>query len=106
MENGDLGSIMSQYFYWYVGSLMIHDVYVKGNMVNISKTILINISKNTSIIENALIREDCSLYEIQIYTNLFKEFHGIFSWTYEEILGIDPKTVKHEIKTYENVKPI
>jgi hypothetical protein len=53
-----------------------------------------------------LIQIDFSTYEIQTYTTLFKEFHDIFSWTYEETLGIGPRIFKHEIKTYENVKLI
>ena len=30
----------------------------------------------------------------------------MFAWSYEEIPGIDPSIVQHEIKTYKNVKPI
>jgi hypothetical protein len=56
--------------------------------------------------ENVFIGADCSPGEIQIYTNLFKEFLNVFSWSYEEILGIDPKIVEHEIKTYLYAKPV
>ena len=44
--------------------------------------------------------------EIQIYTDLFKDFRDVFAWSYEEMPGIDPSIVQHEIKTYENAKPI
>lgn len=30
----------------------------------------------------------------------------MFAWSYEEMPGIDPSIVQHEIKTYENSKPI
>ena len=30
----------------------------------------------------------------------------MFAWSYEEIPGIDPSIVQHEIKRYENAKPI
>lgn len=30
----------------------------------------------------------------------------MFAWSYEEILGIDPNIVVHEIPTYLNVTPI
>ena len=30
----------------------------------------------------------------------------MFAWYYEEIPGIDPSIVQHEIKTYENAKPV
>jgi hypothetical protein len=79
-------------------------VYMEGNMENILKTKPINISKNPNVIENVLIRASCSPDKIQTYTALFKEFHDIFAWNYEEMLGIDHRIIKHEIKTYENVK--
>ena len=65
-----------------------------------------NISRNPNIIENVFIRADCSPEEIQIYTDLFKEFQDVCAWSYEEMLGIDPSIVQHEIKTYENARPI
>jgi hypothetical protein len=58
---------------------------LKGNMANISKTILINISKTPGIIENVFISANCSPEEIHTYTSLFKEFHDVFSWSYEEM---------------------
>ena len=30
----------------------------------------------------------------------------MFTWSYEEIPSIDPSIVQHEIKTYENAKPV
>ena len=48
----------------------------------------------------------CSPQEIEIYTTLFKEYRGIFAWTYEEMPRIDPWIVEHEIRTYLNVKPV
>ena len=30
----------------------------------------------------------------------------MFSWSYEEMPGIDPSIILHEIKTYLTVKPI
>jgi hypothetical protein len=38
--------------------------------------------------------------------SLFKEFRDIFAWSYEEMLGIDPIIVVHEIKTYPGAKTI
>ena len=38
--------------------------------------------------------------ETENFRALFKEFHDIFAWTYEEIPGIDPSIFVHEIKTY------
>jgi hypothetical protein len=89
-----------------INPLAIHDVYAEGNMENIVETISINISITPSIMENVFIGADCSLGEIQIYTDLFKEFHDIFSWSYEEMLRIDPKIVEHEITNYPDAKPI
>jgi hypothetical protein len=32
------------------------------------------------------------------------EFHDVFAWSYEEILGIDPRIIEHEITTYPDTK--
>jgi len=79
-------------------------VYTEGNMVRIAKMIPIDISKTLGVMENVFVGPDCSHKEIQIYTNLFKEFGDIFSWSYEEMLGIDPRIVKHGITTNPNAK--
>jgi hypothetical protein len=83
-----------------------HEIYAEGNMETINETIPINISRNLGVVENVFVGVDCSLEEIQNYTDLFKEFWDIFSWSYEEMPGIDPKIVEHEIKTYPDAKPI
>ena len=75
-------------------------------MANISATMPINISVKSDVIENVYIGENCSPKEIAIYTALFKEFRDIFSWSYEEMPGIDPSIVQHEICTYPDAKPI
>lgn len=49
-------------------------ICAKGNMSVISKTVPINISRNPNVIENVFIKDEFSPEEIQIYTNLFKEF--------------------------------
>jgi hypothetical protein len=84
----------------------IHEIYVEGNMETIIETIPINISRNPGIVENIFVGADCSPKEIQIYTDIFKEFHDVFTWSYEEMPGIDPKIVEHEITTYPDAKPV
>jgi hypothetical protein len=64
-------------------------------MATIAETIPINISQNPSIVENVFVGVDFSPEEIQIYMDLFKEFHDIFAWSYEAILDIDPQSVDH-----------
>ena len=81
-------------------------VFAEGNMENISATIPINISVNPDVMENIYIGANCSLEEIAIYTALFKEFHDIFAWSYEEMPGIDPSIVQHEIRTYPDAKTV
>ena len=73
-------------------------------MANISATIPINISVNPDVLENIYIGANCSPKEIAIYTALFKEFCDIFAWSYEEMLGIDPSIIEHEICTYHDNK--
>jgi hypothetical protein len=56
--------------------------------------------------ENVFVESECSPEEIRIYTKLFKEFHEVFFCSYEEILGIDPRIVEHEIMTYPDTKKV
>jgi hypothetical protein len=83
-----------------------HDVFSEGNLSNIFPTIPLDISIKPGIVENVHIRDSCSFDKIITYTSLFKEFRDIFSWSYEEMSGIDPDIVIHEIKTYPDVEPI
>lgn len=80
--------------------------HVEGNISVISKKISINISRNPNVIENLFIRAERSPKEIQIYTDLLKEFQDVFAWSYDEMPGIDLSIVQLEIKTYENVELI
>jgi hypothetical protein len=89
-----------------INLLATQEIYAEGNMVTIAETIPINISRSPGIVENFFVGADCSLEEIQIYMDLFKEFHDVFSWSYEEMPGINPKIVEHEITTYPDAKPI
>jgi hypothetical protein len=57
-------------------------------------------------LKNVYIGADCSPEEIQIYNELFKELSDVFSWSYEEMPGIDPRIFEHEIKTYPDSKPV
>jgi hypothetical protein len=83
-----------------------HDIYVEGNMVSIYPTIMIDISRTSGKVENININVDCLRKVILIYTELFKEFRDVFSWSYEELSGIDPRIVEHEIRTYPDAKHV
>ena len=37
---------------------------------------------------------------------LFKDFQDVFSWSYEEMFGIDPSIIVHEIKNYPATKNV
>jgi hypothetical protein len=89
-----------------INPLATHEVYAEGNMATIAETISINISRTLDIMENVFVGVDFSPGEIQIYIDLFKELRDIFSWSYEEMLDINPKIVEHEIATYLDAKPI
>jgi hypothetical protein len=89
-----------------INPLATHTVYAEGNMETITEMIPIDISRTPGIMENVFVGADCSPEEIQIYTDLFKEFHDVFSWSYEEMPGIDPRIVEHEITTYPDAKPV
>jgi hypothetical protein len=66
----------------------------------------IDILVKPGIVENVHIGASCSPDEIVTYTSLFKEFRDIFAWSYEEMPGIDPAIIVHEIKTYLGAKPV
>jgi hypothetical protein len=89
-----------------INLLATHEIDAEGNMATIVETIPINISRNPGVIENVFVREDCCPEEIQIYTDLFKEFRDIFAWSCEEMPGINPKIVEHEVTMYPNSKPV
>jgi hypothetical protein len=57
-----------------VNPLATHKIYAEGNMESIAETIPIDISRTPGIVENIFVGADCSPEEIQIYTELFKEF--------------------------------
>lgn len=78
----------------------------EGNLSNIAKTITIDISVKTGIMEAITIGVNSMQQEILNYKALFIEFHDIFAWSYEEMPGIDPRIVIHEIKTYAGAKPV
>jgi hypothetical protein len=89
-----------------INPLATHKVYLKGNMETITEIIPIDIYRTPGVMENVFIEVDHSPKNIHIYTDLFKEFHDVFAWSYEEIPGIDPRIVKHEIMTYPDAKSI
>jgi hypothetical protein len=83
-----------------------HDLFYEGNLSNISPTLPLDISIKPGIVENVHIRASCSHDKVVTYKSLFQEFHDVFTWSYEEMSGIDPDIVVHEIKTYPGAKPI
>jgi hypothetical protein len=87
-----------------INPLDTHAVYVEGNMESIAKMIPMDISKTPDIMKNVFIGEYHSPKEIQIHIDLFKEFCDVFTYSYEEMPGIDPRIVEHEITTYRNAK--
>jgi hypothetical protein len=65
-----------------INTLATHAVYAEGNMETIAQTIPIDISMTLAIVENVFAGVYCSPKEIQIYKDLFKELHNVFSWSY------------------------
>jgi hypothetical protein len=59
-------------------SLAMQKIYAKGNMASIVETIPIDIYKTPGVIENVFIGENYFPKEIQVYIELFKEFHDVF----------------------------
>jgi hypothetical protein len=74
IEEDDFRSTLSEIVGHIVVPLDMHDIYDEENMESISPTITIDMSRIPGKIENVYIGVDCSLEEILIYTELFKEF--------------------------------
>jgi hypothetical protein len=89
-----------------VNPMATKGIYDKGNMESIDEMIPIDISRTPGVMENIFIIVDCSPKEIQINTELFKEFRDVFSRSYEEIPEIDPRIIENEIIAYPNVNHI
>jgi hypothetical protein len=83
-----------------------HDVLYEGNLRNISPTIPLDISIKPGVVENVHIGASCSTDEVHTNKALFQEFCDVFTWSYEEMLGIDPDIIVHEIKTCPDAKPV
>ena len=78
----------------------------EGNLCNITQTNPIDISVKRGTLEHVHVGRNCSAEESEAYRALFKEFRDIFAWFYEEMPGIDPSIVVHEIKTYPTAKHV
>ena len=83
MECDDFREILSKNIGSPVVPLSSPSHMVYGNMANLSPTIPINISHDPGKVKNVYIGAGCSPDEIKEYTELFKEFCDIFSWSYE-----------------------
>ena len=77
---------------------ILQTLEVEENIGNISNSFLIDISVMKGIVENIHIRANRNTEEIVSFTYPFKDFRDVLPWSYEEMHGIDPSIVKHEIK--------
>jgi len=106
VEVGEFTTIVNGDAHFPVNPLATHRIYVEGNMESIAETIPIDISRTHDVVQNVFVGGDCPPKEIQIYSELFKKFHNVFAWSYEETPKIDPHIVEHEITTYLDVNPL
>jgi hypothetical protein len=84
----------------------MYDVLYEGNLHNISPIVPLDILIKPRVMENVHIEASCSTDELHTYKALFQEFRNVFAWSYEEMPGIDPDIIVHEIKKYLDAKPI
>jgi hypothetical protein len=95
IEVGEFVLTMTRDRFCLFNPLVTHAAYAKVNMESIIETIPIDISITPHVMENVFVGGDFSPKEILIYTDLLKEFHNVFSLSYEEILRIDPRIIEH-----------
>ena len=75
-------------------------------MATILPTIKIDILNNSEIVEEIMLGESCSPEEVASYKALFQEFHDIFSWSDNEMPGLDTSIMEHHINTWPDVAPV
>ena len=75
-------------------------------MSNIEENISIDISTKPGVVENIHVGVSCSSSELKTYRSLFREFCDVFSWSYEEMPGIDTSIVEHTINMYLDDKSV
>ena len=91
---------------FFSNSFPINAINSERNLSNILENISINISTKPSIVENIHVGVSCSPSELDLYRSLFREFHDVFAWYYEEMPCIDTSIVEHTINMYLDVKPV
>ena len=57
---------------WFKNPIPAPDSFEEGNITNISPTIKIDISTNSDIVEEIMLRASCSLEEVDSYKSLFQ----------------------------------
>ena len=70
-------------FNWYKDFILSNEVYKEGNIVSISNTMCIDISKTPGVMENIMIKENCSPKEAKTYHSLFIELCNVYAWNYK-----------------------
>ena len=65
--------------------ILLQDTNYEGNLCNITQMNPIDILAKIDVIEHVHVGQNCSADESEAYKALFKEFHDIFSWSYEEM---------------------
>ena len=48
----------------------------------------------------------CSESEQENFIHLCQEFNDVFSWTYDDLKGFDPRLFQHTIDLIDDVKPV
>lgn len=90
---------------WFKNPIPTPNAFEEGNMANISLTIKINILNKPGVAENIILGAQCTPKEIDAYTNLFKEFCDVFTWSYSKMLELDVAIVEHHIDTWLDAIP-
>ena len=86
--------------------VLLQNINSEGNLCNITQTTPIDILVKLEIVDHVHVGQNCSTKETESYRALFKEFCASFSWTYEEMLGIDLSIIVHKIKNYPMTRPV
>ncbi|BFG30169.1 hypothetical protein CerSpe_164430 [Prunus speciosa] len=77
-----------------------------GSTVIAEQLETINLSDDPSVQRPISISVRLAWEEKEALVSLLKEFRDVFAWTYEEMLGLNPKLVSHTLNIELGTKPV
>ena len=78
----------------------------EGSKPNIEELEIINLAKEGEKSKEVKIGTRSTIEQKEALIALLREFHEIFAWSYQDILGLDTDIVVHKIPLKPECKPV